>query len=209
MQLTLRQRGGSVIEPSQPECADLHRLAPSHAVARPRQRGFTLIELMITVTIAVVLIMIAVPSFKTLTLSNKLTTTANDMIGAINTARMEAIKRNANTQFCSNSATSNTGDTLGAGCGTQTGAVVALTGGAASVVRAGPTGIADPLQLKGNVTALRFSGQGLGHTVASTAPYEGTVVDICTASISKDNHRVIKMIAGSILETTTSSGACP
>lgn len=178
-----------------------------------------MVELMITVTIAVLLIMIAVPSFKTIILSNKLTTTANDLVLAINSARMEAVKRNTNTQLCSNSAsvnTTGTTDTLGNACTTQTGAVYLLVGGAipsATPVLASTPGIATPIQLKGNVQALRFNGLGLAYSVGSTTPYDssssGAVADICTSQMSINNHRQIRMAAGSILATTTTSGACP
>lgn len=175
-------------------------------------RGFTLVELMITLTVAIILIMIAVPSFKTITLSNKLTTAANDMVGAIHTARMEAIKRNANAQLCSNLAASNTSDALGIACTTQTGAVWAMAGGTATQVAAGPPSLVTPLQLSGNVVALRFGAEGLARDPAAganAAPYNGLVADICTSEITSNNHRQITMTAGSILAVATTSGACP
>jgi len=161
--------------------------------------------------VAVVLIMIAVPSFKTMTLSNKLTTVANDMVGAINVARMEAIKSNSFTQLCSDSSANNTTSTLGNACNTSTqpGAVYALINGAPTPVRAAVAGIVMPLKLNGSMAALRFSGNGLGYGVGTTTPFDNTVADICTSSISTDNHRVIKMHSGSIIVTSTSSGACP
>ena len=179
--------------------------------ARPscrRERGFTIIELMVAAAVAAVLLLIAIPSFKSITLSNRLTTTANDMVAAISTARMEAIKQNANSQLCSNSATGNSSDTLGTQCSTQTGAVYVLTGTTATQVRGGITGIDSSIQISGNVTALRFGGQGLAHSTTSSTPYSGQVMDICTTSLTTDNHRVIKMSAGSALTTISSSGSC-
>ncbi|MDE2154958.1 MAG: prepilin-type N-terminal cleavage/methylation domain-containing protein [Xanthomonadaceae bacterium] len=197
----------------------MHRRSPggsgmprSGPVGTPRRgRGFTLVELMITMAVAVVLIMIAVPSFRSMTLSNKLTTAANDMVGAINIARMEAIKSNSNTQLCSDSSASNTSNTLGNACNAspQAGAVYALTNGAATQVRAASVGITTPLKLNGSITALRFGGQGLGQAVGTTTPYTGTVADICTGSISTGNHRLIQMTAGSIVAVTTTTGSCP
>src|SRR5487761_2254403 len=127
---------------STPLSATIPQRSGRHA-APARARGLTPIELMITLAVAVILLVIAVPSFRTMTISNRLTTTANDVVGALNTARMEAIKRNAGTQLCSNNATLNTSDTLGTACGTAAGAVETLTGSpaVASSVGAATIGI--------------------------------------------------------------------
>lgn len=192
---------------------NLHRLGSARVRSRALGgakrciRGFTLVELMVTLTVAMVLIVIAVPSFKSITLSSRLTTTANDIVAAINTARMEAIKRNVNTQVCSNAAASNGGDAMGTACGTQTAAVYA--NGSATPVRAGIGSVTTPLKLNGDMVALRFGGQGLGHTVTGSAPYSGQVLDICTDSLGSKNHRVISMVAGSVVSSTTTTGACP
>jgi len=65
-----------------------------------RQRGFTLLELMTTLTIAGILGMLAVSGYSSLVLSNRLTTNTNDFIADVNTARSEAIKRNAIATIC-------------------------------------------------------------------------------------------------------------
>lgn len=212
MQVLSHQRGVSLIEVRGPGNAGGRSpgCGSVRVAARPHERGFTMVELMITMAIALVLLMIAVPSFKNITLSNKLTTTANDIVNAIHVARMEAVKRNSSTQLCSNSSgANNTSDTLGGACGTETGAVYAMSGAAPSPVLAGTGGIVSPIQLNGDMTALRFTAQGLARKVGTTAPYSDIVVDICTSQMSTNNHRVITMTAGSILTTTTTSGSCP
>jgi len=55
--------------------------------------GFTLIELMVTISIAAILLGIAIPSFTSTITSNRLTTNANELVTALNLARSEAIKR--------------------------------------------------------------------------------------------------------------------
>lgn len=180
----------------------------SARASRVSERGFNLIELMITLAVAVILVMVAVPSFRSLMLSNKLTTTANDMVDAIHTARIEAVKRNTTVQLCSDSAGANTSDALGSACGTLAGAVV--VSGNATPVRAGIVGIATPIQLSGSITPLRFNGQGIGSAIGSSAPYTGPVMDICTSALSTGNHRVVTMTAGSgLVTTTTTSTSCP
>lgn len=183
--------------------------------ARCRACGFTLVELMVTLAIAAILAMIAVPSFRNLIQSNRLTTSANAMVDALNTARMGAIKLNATTQFCSNNATSNNSDTLGAACGTtNAGAVYALPQSAtsASVVRASSLNLDSQIKLSGAITAIRFSGRGFGYAATGTSdtPYSGgTVAVVCSTALSSNNRRVVSVNAGSIITTSTTTGSCP
>jgi type IV fimbrial biogenesis protein FimT len=73
--------------------------------ARPLRlaRGFTIIELMITVTIMAVLLVVVAPSFQSAMLSNRLASYANDWVAAAQVARGEAIKRNAAVTLCRSS----------------------------------------------------------------------------------------------------------
>jgi type IV fimbrial biogenesis protein FimT len=56
--------------------------------------GFTLIELLIVVSIIGITLGIAVPSFQSLIASNRLTTSANNLLSALQLAKSEAIKSN-------------------------------------------------------------------------------------------------------------------
>ena len=63
-----------------------------------RNKGFTLIELIITMTVVGILAVIAVPSYQGLVESSRLTTATNDFMGDISFVRVEAMKRGASTQ---------------------------------------------------------------------------------------------------------------
>lgn len=58
-----------------------------------RVRGFTLIELMVTIAIAAILMVVAVPSLVTYQRNSEMTSFANTMLASINAARGEAMKR--------------------------------------------------------------------------------------------------------------------
>lgn len=67
----------------------------------PRTRGFTLIELMVTIAILAILLSIAVPGFQAFVQNSRATTLANQLTTAINLARSEAIRRGAVVSVCS------------------------------------------------------------------------------------------------------------
>lgn len=73
-----------------------------------RLAGFTLVEMMITVAVLAIVVALAAPSFANLINNNRLTASANEIVGALQTARMEAVRRNTSVVLCPS--------TDGAGC---------------------------------------------------------------------------------------------
>lgn len=65
-------------------------------------RGFTLIELMVTISIAAILLAIGVPSFQAIIENNRLATQSNELITAVSLARSEAIKRGVDISITPN-----------------------------------------------------------------------------------------------------------
>ncbi len=65
-----------------------------------RQSGFTVIELLVTIVIASILLAVAIPSFQSIILNNRLTTQSGDFMSALYLTRSEAIKRGTRVTLC-------------------------------------------------------------------------------------------------------------
>lgn len=75
-----------------------------------KQNGFTLLELMITLSVAAILLTVAVPSFTTMIKNNRIAVQTNDLLADLALARGEAAKRGVRVGICiSSNGTSCTG----------------------------------------------------------------------------------------------------
>jgi len=63
-------------------------------------RGLTLVELVITLSIAAILLAIATPSFSVIIKNHKMTAQLNELVAGLNLARSEAIKRSSSVTVC-------------------------------------------------------------------------------------------------------------
>jgi len=182
--------------------------------------GFTVVELMIALTVTAVLLTLAVPSFRDFIVSSRLAAAADSLVSAIDAARMAAIQRNASAQFCGDLASAKTAatakptDLLAQGCASNAagpGAVYIVTGtGSAaqfSQVLA-PSGSLAALQWSGSVQALRCNSLGVCSSAGSAAPYNSNVAVLCSSQLAHNNHYTISMTSGSFTQITRSTEAC-
>lgn len=158
------------------------------------QRGFSLIELMITISVLGVLLVIVAPSFTDILLGGKLRSYANDLVSSVYLARSEAIKRNSVVNLCASSnGTACTGDW-------EQGWIV-LSG--ATVIHR-QTALSPGLIMTetGGVTSISFQPTGVGATPAT--------LTLCRATPSVGNQeRVISISAtGRASVTKTTTGSC-
>ena len=65
-----------------------------------KKAGFTLIELMVVLAVAIIIASVGIPSMYRLIADNRLATYTNELVADINLARSEAIKRSQRVIFC-------------------------------------------------------------------------------------------------------------
>lgn len=65
-------------------------------------RGFTLVELLVTLFVALVLVAVGIPSFNSAVKNARLTKSTNLLVTSLHRARSEALKRSRNVIMCAN-----------------------------------------------------------------------------------------------------------
>ena len=73
---------------------------PSGGAGAAPAGGFTLVELMVTLAMSAILMTFAVPGFNELIKSNRLSSTANDLLSTLQYARSEAVTRKTAVTVC-------------------------------------------------------------------------------------------------------------
>lgn len=68
-----------------------------------REKGFSLVELLITLGLATILLSIAAPSFQTISMNSRQTSMVNELVAGIHLARNTAITLNARVAICASS----------------------------------------------------------------------------------------------------------
>ena len=161
----------------------------------PSNRGFTLIEMMVTIAVAAMLLMIAVPSFRNASLSSQLRSAANDFIASSNFARSEAIKRGSAVTLC----VSTDGSTCAAG-GWEQGWIVLSGTTVLQHESAAPNGF--KLSAAGSVATLSFQPIGVGATPAT--------LTVCraTPTVGAEERVVTIDATGRAWVQITRNGAC-
>ena len=83
-------------------------------------KGFSMLELMIALSIIAILATVAVPSYQSMAVQSRLSTQSNELLTALHYSRSEAIKRGIQVTICK----SNTGNSCTTGSNWQDGWIV-------------------------------------------------------------------------------------
>lgn len=173
-------------------------------MTRRNERGFTLVELMVTVAVLAIVAAIAAPSFRNLLLNSRLTAAANELSAALQGARMEALRTNARVVVCPS--------TDGSSC--------AGSDWSKFVLISGKTGASNPLRVVTlNNRGLTVSGssnvtgttpiwyQADGFVRVGTAATQTGTIRVCASALSGNNARDVQATMGrvAVSRTTCSS----
>jgi type IV fimbrial biogenesis protein FimT len=74
-----------------------------HVVGGIYDRGFTMLELLVTMAVAAVLLCIAIPSYRGLVSRNAMAAQVNDLVGALQYTRSQAVTRGQRVYLCKSS----------------------------------------------------------------------------------------------------------
>lgn len=171
------------------------------ALGKRYDKGFTLVELMVTVAVLGIVAAIAAPSFGRMINHNQLVSSSNEMIAAMQVARTEAVSRRATTTFCPSKD--------GANCSGAAGSewiVFATKNGAKTQLRSVSVNPKVTLKTSANVTgantSIAFTPSGF---VQVGARNSGTI-SLCAASLTGQNAVDISAAVGRITSTRREAG---
>lgn len=178
------------------------------AIGAQVRRGFTLVEMVVTVAIVAILLGIAIPSYNETILNMKLTSYANNLVASILLGRSEAIKRNAVVSLCvSSSGTACTGGGWEQGwilmCRTTDSKICDPAGAGTIVIQTQPplsTGW--KLSEAAALTTIAFQPTGTGATSAD--------LTVCRSSpLGAMERHVMISTTGRPSTSKTTAGVCP
>ncbi|QDI03104.1 prepilin-type N-terminal cleavage/methylation domain-containing protein [Xanthomonas cerealis pv. cerealis] len=176
-------------------------------LAVSRLRGFTLVELMVTVAVLAIIMALAFPSFTMLIRSNRLTSTANELVAALQVSRSEAVRLNGGVSLCR----SDNGSTCASG-GDWTHVLTVARDGTVlrtTTLRTGLSVSSSALDALGD--KLTFNADGIARDSNGTPLNSDAVLVVCMPVTSpSDNVRSVSMSGGSRVSIARSSngGQC-
>ncbi len=161
-----------------------------------RSRGFSLLELMITITVMAILLAIALPSFRDVIHRNQVSSASNAILASVSYARSEAITRGQLVSVCPGDKTS--GCSAGGKVYDQGWIVYTYPAGAASANKAYVA--ASSVLLRSSATIITFGLQG------QLKPSTPLVIATCYRSVDTGTGTITTKVPGVELDVNGSGG---
>lgn len=148
-----------------------------------RAGGFTLLELMVTVTVGAILMAIAVPSLTRFIQDSRLTSEGESLMASLDYARSEAVKRDASVEVCASADGATCSGSTSAG-GWATGWIVETAGGVGPTVLQVMAALGNGNTLSsafnnGGVSEITFQPNGFVQAAAGSGIYKTTYFTLC------------------------------
>ncbi len=143
-----------------------------------RIRGFTLLELMVTLAVAAIVLSVAIPGFGGFIQNNRAVTHTNDLVTALNLGRSEATRRGAPVLLCSSS----DGETCSGSNDWSSGWIIRRPAG--EVLRTWPERSGGAGVLTANVSQIQF--QARGSLAGGTVPQLQIRLPGCSGNQGRD-----------------------
>jgi len=161
---------------------------------KPPENGFTLIELMVTLSVLVVLMALAVPSFQSMMASSNVSTVTNDLMTTLAQARSNAVRRGARVTVCKSangSQCATTGDWeqgwIMFNDDDHTGTSATVDTGEA-ITFASPA-VAGGVVIKGNLDYVSYAADGQAKKMDGVAGFQAGTLRVCNTSPSLSNDK--------------------
>jgi type IV fimbrial biogenesis protein FimT len=181
------------------------------------EKGFTLIELMVTLAVAIVLLAIGIPAFEGMQANNRAVVMAQALVTALTLARTEAVGRGVAVAVCPKNAADQPGVAPSTTCGTNanwangwfvfadSSGSVGVRDGTDEVIRAFPTPRGTPVITKAP-TYVRFSTQGFLSDGTLNVP-AAVSLELAQTGSSSNQKRCVTV--ASLGQPRTDRSACP
>lgn len=162
--------------------------------SKPHQDGFTLIELMVTLSVLAILMALAIPSFQSLMASSNLSAVTNDLMTTLAQARSNAVRRGGRVTVCKSASGTqcaasgdweqgwimfNDDDHSGTSASVSTGEAITFTA---------PTSASNIL-IKGNLGYISYAADGQAKLMDGTGGFQAGTLRVCSTSTALTNDK--------------------
>ena len=185
------------------------------ATARNSSQGFSLIQLMITVTIVGILTSLAIPSYKYITNTTRIATEINGLLGDMQYARFAAIKTGQKVTICSSTNPTAASPTCSAATNWATGWIVFNDVGGTGQYVAGEGKLRDQQAFSGSDTlvgtnsGITFNREGFPVTTVTAPNIANVELRLHASPVNNQSTRCLKVgLNGQVLSEKYGTGVC-